>query len=115
MVSQKFEHLLDAGYDVKFHFIVIDSNFQTYAFPVSESKSSLVPAKQEVVRLDLAEHEEPVCSMVEQNVSHPAITATANVAIEIKYGNMTLRLFNGADALVIQNTLKCIGGVSHAW
>ena len=86
-----------------------------YTFPVSESKSSLVPAKQEVVKLDLAEHEEPVCSMVEQNVSHPAITATANVAIEIKYGNMTLRLFNGADALVIQNTLKCIGGVSHAW
>lgn len=37
MVSQKFEHLLDAGYDVKFHFIVIDSNFQSYAFPVSES------------------------------------------------------------------------------
>lgn len=37
MVSQKFETLLEANYDVKFHFIVIDSNFQTYAFEVSDT------------------------------------------------------------------------------
>lgn len=40
MISQKYLHLLDQGYDVKFHFIVIDSNFQSYAFPVSEATMS---------------------------------------------------------------------------
>jgi len=36
MVSQKYYHLLDAGYSVKFHFIVIDKYFNVYPFPVSE-------------------------------------------------------------------------------
>ena len=36
MVAVKYIHLIDAGYDVKFHFVVIDKNYQVYAFPVSD-------------------------------------------------------------------------------
>jgi hypothetical protein len=37
LVSMKYMHLIDAGgYNIKFHFVVIDRAFQTYAFPVSE-------------------------------------------------------------------------------
>ena len=37
LVSYNFRHLVDTGYEIKFHFIAIDKKFQTYAFPVSES------------------------------------------------------------------------------
>lgn len=37
MVSNKFAPLLEEkGYEIKFHFVVIDVNYQTYAFPISE-------------------------------------------------------------------------------
>jgi hypothetical protein len=37
LVSMKYIHLIDAGgYRIKFHFVVIDRAFQTYAFPVSD-------------------------------------------------------------------------------
>jgi hypothetical protein len=37
LVSMKYIHLIDAGgYKIKFHFVVIDRAFQTYAFPVSD-------------------------------------------------------------------------------
>lgn len=31
---------IDQGYQVKFHFVVIDRTFQSYAFPVSENTLS---------------------------------------------------------------------------
>lgn len=37
LASTNFSALIDQGYDVKFHFVVIDKSFQTYAFPVSDS------------------------------------------------------------------------------
>lgn len=37
MVSQVYAQLIDNGYQVKFHFVVIDRTFQSYAFPVSEN------------------------------------------------------------------------------
>ena len=37
IISTKLVHLVDDGYDVRFHFIVIDSNFLSYAFPVSKN------------------------------------------------------------------------------
>jgi hypothetical protein len=37
LVSVKFQNLLLQGYEVKFHFIVIDKSFQTYAFPVRQT------------------------------------------------------------------------------
>ena len=36
LVTMHHAALVDRGYDVKFHFVVIDRTFQTYAFPVSE-------------------------------------------------------------------------------
>lgn len=36
LVAHKYLHLLEANYQIKFHFVVIDRTFQTYAFPVSD-------------------------------------------------------------------------------
>lgn len=40
LVSIKYNDLLQKGYALKFHFVVIDKMFQTYAFPVSEKTLS---------------------------------------------------------------------------
>jgi hypothetical protein len=37
LISMTHANLLDSGYELKFHFVVIDRAFQTYAFPVSEN------------------------------------------------------------------------------
>ncbi len=37
LVAVNFADLLDEGYTIKFNFVVIDKNYQCYAFPVSES------------------------------------------------------------------------------
>ena len=36
LVSIRYAYLIDQGYQLKFHFVVIDRAFQTYAFPVTE-------------------------------------------------------------------------------
>ena len=86
-----------------------------YTFPESKSRSTSIPARQEVVKLNLIEHEMAASAMVEQNVSHLPLSATSNVAAEIQHGSITLRLFNGADISVVQSALQCIGGMSDAW
>ena len=85
-----------------------------YTIPDSESKTSGVPVRQEVVKLDLAEHEISTPAVVEQNVSHLALPDIPCIAAEIECGNIKVRLFNGADTTVIQNIIQCIGGMSHA-
>lgn len=86
-----------------------------YTIPDSESKISGVSVSQEVVKLDLVEHEISTPVMMEQKVSHLAASGISHIAAEIECGNIRIRLFNGADASVVQNTLHCIGGMSHAW
>ena len=86
-----------------------------YTFPESKSKSTGIPVKQEVVKLNLIGHEMAAPAMVEQNISHLPLPAPSNVAAEIQHGSITLRLFNGADISVVQNALQCIGGISDAW
>ena len=86
-----------------------------YIIPDSESKVCGTPAMQEIVRLDLVTREMSAPDMATQNTSHKASASSPCIAAEIEYGNIRIRLFNGADDLVIQNTLKCIGGMSHAW
>lgn len=81
-----------------------------YSFPESEAKTNAVAMKQEVVKVNLIQELEP-SHEVEQNVSQSSST----VAAELMLGNITLRLYNGADEMVIQNTLRCIGGLNHAW
>lgn len=86
-----------------------------YTIPDSESKTSGVAVRQEVVRLNLVEREISTPAMVEQNASHLALPDIPCIAAEIECGNIKVRLFNGADTTVVQNTLQCIGGMSHAW
>lgn len=86
-----------------------------YSFSESESKNPGAEVKQEVVKVDLLEHEVPTSTRMEQNVSFLAEQTPPCIAAEVQLGAMTLRLFNGADPMVIQDTLKCIGGISHAW
>ena len=37
IITIKFINLIDRGYQIKFHFVVIDKNYQAYAFPVLQS------------------------------------------------------------------------------
>ncbi len=83
-----------------------------YTFPDSAAKRKSKSNVQEVVKVDLIES---VVPEVEQNAG---ITETPNegkLAAELQIGNITLRLFNGADELLIQNALHYLGGVGHAW
>ena len=86
-----------------------------YTIPDSAGKGSGVPVMQEVVKLDLAESEISTPAMMEQNVSHLAASGISHIAAEIECGNIRIRIFNGADASMVQNTLHCIGGMFHAW
>lgn len=86
-----------------------------YAIPDSESKTSGVAVRQEVVRLNLVEREMSTPAMVEQNANRLTLPDIPCIAAEIECGNIKVRLFNGADTAVVQNTLQCIGGTSHAW
>lgn len=86
-----------------------------YTIPDSESKVCGTTVRQEVVKLDLVTHEMSAPDMATQNTSHLVSASIPCIAAEIECGNIKIRLFNGADDLVIQNTLKCIGGMSHAW
>lgn len=85
-----------------------------YTFPESEAKLNATPIMQEVVKVDLAQCKESG-RVIEQNVSRPIAQSEPSVAVELSIGNITLRLFNGADEHLIRNTLRCIGGMNHAW
>ena len=87
---------------------------QGYTFPESEAKSNALPNVQEVVKVDLIQAQEHNCDL-EQKVSLLETTQSPTVAAELLIGGITLRLFNGADEQLIQNTLRCIGGLDHAW
>lgn len=86
-----------------------------YTIPDSESKIPGVSVSQEVVKLGLVEREISTPVMMEQNVSHLVSSDSSRLAAEIECGNIRIRLFNGADTSVIQNTFQYIGGMSHAW
>ena len=86
-----------------------------YTFPESESKNCGIPVRQEVVKLELTDHGISAPAVAGQNASRLKMPVPETVAAEIQCGNITLRLFNGADTVVVQNTLKCIGEMSNAW
>ena len=83
--------------------------------PESENISAGAAVKQEVVRLNVNDREMPECSLTEHTKQPSPDSASPTTAIEIQCGHFSLRLFNGADTALIQNTLNCIGGLSHAW
>lgn len=54
MVTIKFMKLIDQGYHIKFHFVVIDKSYQVYAFPVSQETLNMWFARLDTT-LDKAE------------------------------------------------------------
>lgn len=87
-----------------------------YTFPESEAKLNAAPNVQEVVKMDFVQCRNHESSLImEQNVSLPVPGTAPVVAAELLLGNITLRLFNGADEHLIQSTLRSIGGLNHAW
>lgn len=86
-----------------------------YTFPEPAAKTRPVPNVQEVVKVDLVDYDISKESIVEQNTSTLSNKNSTSVAVEIITANSTVRLYNGADADVINNALRCIGGMIHAW
>ncbi len=72
-----------------------------YSLPDTQKNSEMKPEIQEVVKVDLIDS----VSEVEQNVSLQTQPREGYLAAELQIGNITLRLFNGADENLIQNTL----------
>lgn len=85
-----------------------------YTFPDSKSKSVGAESVQDVVKVNLVEHEISNSSM-EQNACPIPYENESVIAAELLVGNIRLRIFNGAESQLIQNTLQCLGGVGRAW
>lgn len=85
-----------------------------YSFSDSEAKSNAVPNIQEVVKIDLIQPQDSSLK-VDHNVSLVEQTDSSTVAAELLVGDVTLRLFNGADERLVQSTLRCLGGMNHDW
>lgn len=85
-----------------------------YTFPESEARSNAIPARQDVVKVDVVSCQEP-SPVIEQNVSLAITSENPSVVAELLIDDITLRLFNGANEQLIQSVLRCIGGINHAW
>lgn len=84
-----------------------------YTFPDSTYKTAGTPIAQEVVKVNLIQHNDFPASIMEQNTSVLASMKPHDVAAEIVTANITVRLFNGANQDLIRNTLEYLGGVNH--
>lgn len=67
-----------------------------YTIPDSKSKSEGAVVVQDVVKVNLVSEDMP-SSIIEKNTRSLAAASTPSVAAELVVGNVTLRLFNGAD------------------
>lgn len=85
-----------------------------YTFPDSKSKTEGTAVVQDVVKVNLVNEDIP-SPIIEQNTRPLAITSTPSVAAELAIGNVTLRLFNGADQNLIRCAMQCMGGTTRAW
>lgn len=86
-----------------------------YQIPDSESRTAALPVTQEVVKLKMVESTLSTPVKMEQNVSSVLDPTLPEIAAEIECGAFKVRFYQGADAAFIQNTLRCIGGMSHDW
>lgn len=85
-----------------------------YTIPDSNSKTEGAATVQDVVKVDLVSGN--LSSPVTEQTSRPlALNTEPAVAAELVAGNVTLRLFNGADQNLIRCAMQCLGGVSRAW
>ena len=85
-----------------------------YTIPDSKSKSEGAVVVQDVVKVNLVS-EDMSGSVIEQNTRPLAEASTPSVAAELVAGNVTLRLFNGADQNLIRCAMQCMGGATRAW
>lgn len=85
-----------------------------YTFPDSKSKSEGAVVVQDVVKINLVS-EDMHGPVIEQNTRPIAASSTPSVAAELVVGNVTLRLFNGADQNLIRCAMQCMGGATRAW
>jgi len=86
-----------------------------YTIPNSESRTSALPVKQEVVKLEMVESTVSTPAKMERNVSPVFDPTLPEIVAEIECGAFKVRFHQGADAAIIQNTLRCIGGMFHDW
>lgn len=88
-----------------------------YTFPVSESKTAMLPNRQEVVRVDLIENEESIPSaIIEQNTSVPAYTSTgARLIAEISISHTQIKIYDAAQTSQISSLIAALGGEAGAW
>ena len=75
LIGIKFINLIDAGYKMKFHFVVIDKSYQVYPFPVSDSTLNNWLSKL-LIQLDKAEWH-----YVNKNYELPYDFALGNVVL----------------------------------
>ena len=94
--------------------LIMECRQSDYTFPDSQSKSVGTAVVQEVVKLDVVE-QEVSSPVIEQNACPLPLSKNTDVAAELIVGNVTLRLFNGADQQLVQSAMQYLGGVSRAW
>ena len=85
-----------------------------YTIPDSKSKSEGTVVVQDVVKVNLVS-EDMSSSVIGQNTRPPAASSAPSIAAELVAGNVTLRLFNGADQNLIRCAMQCMGGATRAW
>ena len=85
-----------------------------YTIPDPKSKSEGAVVVQDVVKVNLVS-EDMSGSVIEQNTRPLTASSTPSVAAELVVGNVTLRLFNGADQKLIRCAMQCMGGATRAW
>lgn len=85
-----------------------------YTIPDSSCKNKAEPTINEVVKLNVIDEINSE-TIIEQNTNQLVSSANSNIAAEVILPNLTLRLYNGADEIVIRNILGCVGGDKHAW
>jgi len=86
-----------------------------YTFPDAKDELVKTPAVQEVVKLNVIEQHEQSSHTIEQNACYLASNQNDGLAAELVVGNVTLRLYNGADQKLIQSAMQYLGGVNRAW
>lgn len=85
-----------------------------HTFPDPKSKSEGAVVVQDVVKINPVSGDMP-SPVIEQNTRPIAASSTPSVAAELAAGNVTLRLFNGADQDLIRCAMQCMGGATRAW
>lgn len=67
------------------------------------------------MKLDLVEGGISTPATMEQNASLSALASVPCITVDNECRDNKVRIFNGADAVVVQNTFQCIVGMAYTW